>query len=130
VSTKSTSLKIIQKNQAIILRKLGCSYYEIQKEIGDISVASLSYWLRDIELTEEQKQRLKRNSSSHIELGKKISVENRRKKRELWRTEGRQLAKQKDPEFIAGITLYWAEGFKSHNRNTVALCNTDEEWNY
>lgn len=43
--------------RAIELRKQGKSYNEIVEELG-VSKSSVSYWVRDVELTEEQQQKL------------------------------------------------------------------------
>lgn len=45
------------KDKAIELRKLGLSYREIEKLLS-IPRSTLSHWLRGVELTDEQKQRL------------------------------------------------------------------------
>jgi transposase-like protein len=46
-------MKIQEKNEAIRLRKLGQSYKEIKRKV-DVSKATLSLWLRDIQLTPQQ----------------------------------------------------------------------------
>lgn len=48
-----------KKLNAIELRKQGLSYREIRKSIN-VSKSTLSLWLKDIELTEQQKKRLTR----------------------------------------------------------------------
>lgn len=51
-------MKIVEKNKAIELRKQGKTYTEIQKRIP-VSKSSLSYWLRDIKLTNKQLARIR-----------------------------------------------------------------------
>lgn len=48
------------KNQVVELRKQGLSYGEIQKLVA-VPRSTLSHWLRNIELSDEQKQRLDQN---------------------------------------------------------------------
>ena len=50
-------MKFKEKVKAIQLRKSGYGYNEILKEIG-VSKSTLSLWLRDIKLTDNQKKKL------------------------------------------------------------------------
>src|SRR3989338_2323069 len=94
------NVKRNQKALALNLRRQGLSYVEIQKEIS-APKSTLANWIRDVKLTEEQKERLvekqksvaRENAQKRIlkiqELHKAIfdrSVHNIRKisKRELW----------------------------------------------
>lgn len=120
-------MKFEQKVQAIKLRKAGKSYAEIRKKIN-VSKATLSLWLRDIKLTSEQEKRI------YIELRQKnayrMAKSNQRK-----RIEGTEKilkeAKQesailfKNPLFLAGLMLYWAEGDKSETQERVKFTNSD-----
>ena len=56
-------MKKALKERAIELRKQGLSYNEILLQI-DVAKSSLSLWLRDIKLTKEQKNRLKKKKES------------------------------------------------------------------
>ena len=49
-------MKNVLKTKAIKLRKDGASYGEIKKKLG-ISKSTLSYWLKDVLLTEDQRKR-------------------------------------------------------------------------
>lgn len=49
--------RLIDKNQAIELRKNGMTYSEIAK-IVPVSKGLLSYWFKDLELTIEEKERI------------------------------------------------------------------------
>lgn len=49
--------KINERHQARLLRRQGLSFREIHAIIG-VSKGTLNLWLKDIELTSEQKQRL------------------------------------------------------------------------
>jgi len=50
-------MKLKEKSIAISLRKKGKSYGEILKKIK-VSKSSLNLWLRDLELTPKQKERI------------------------------------------------------------------------
>jgi hypothetical protein len=50
-------------------------------------------------------------------------AERRRAERRAFQDEGRRRARQRDPMFIAGCMLYWAEGAK--DRNQLQFVNSD-----
>jgi len=100
------------------------SVKEIAETLG-VSRSSVSLWVRDIELTDTQKQVLKdrqrlwgaQNSGAHV---------NREKARQLRiasQNIGRAKARENHPLHLAGCMLYWAEGAKS--RNNVNFVNSD-----
>ncbi len=120
-------MKLKEKIKAISLRKLGKSYSEIRKKIK-VSKGTLSLWLRDIKLTPEQEKRLyvergqrntyrlaKFNQRKRIERTKKII---KKAKREI-------LLYLKNPLFLSGLMLYWAEGDKSDEREVIKFSNSD-----
>lgn len=108
--------KIEKLNKARELRKQGKSVNNIAKELG-VSKGSVSTWVRDVQLTEKQIFDLLSNSEKgHIKgsyLAGKINKEKYKQLRREYQQEGRELAKQKDPDFFAGCMLYWGEGSKS-----------------
>ncbi|MFA7152149.1 MAG: hypothetical protein WC113_04640 [Candidatus Paceibacterota bacterium] len=112
-----------EKEKAVSFRKEGCSYNEILK-IVPVAKSTLSLWLREVGLSNQQKQRLtekklaaarrggeaKRNQ--RIFITEKIKSEAQTEilkisKRELW---------------LIGIALYWAEGNKEKNYKSGKLC--------
>lgn len=117
------------KEKAINLRRQGLSYSEILREVP-VAKSTLSLWLRSVNLSNPQKQRLtekklagmqrgwiaKRNQ--RIDLTKKIKLNAKNEiknisKKELW---------------LVGIALYWAEGNKEKPHNIsqgVAFSNSD-----
>jgi len=122
-------MRLYEKQQAIILRKLGKSYNEILEEFPYISKSTLSRWLSKLSLTKEEKERLKHKMHGRFSQGLiKASQTNREKKlkriknvNEIARA---QFVKNKhDPFFIAGLMLYWAEGSKTTER--VQFANSD-----
>jgi len=122
-----------KKEQAIKFRKLGWSYNKINSKLG-VPKGTLSYWFKDLVF------------SSHI---KEVNVENSKKKwaanitkynknrsvlaRKRWsdiQSESVIGANKfaKDPLFLAGVFLYWAEGYKRGNWNVI-FTNSDPEIN-
>lgn len=118
-------MKVLEKEMARALRREGFSVKEICEKVK-VSLGSVSVWVRDIELTEDQKIKLEAKNPvfNRACKGAKSQKDNSLIKRESYQKEGRDLAKNKDHNFIAGCMLYWAEGDKS--RNVVGLSNTDE----
>lgn len=97
----------------------GRSIKEIARLVG-VSQASVSCWVRDIDLTQQQRDalveraRLLRNRSRSAHF---------RARRLAFQEEGRALARRGDPGHATGCMLYWAEGSKS--RNAVQFVNSD-----
>jgi hypothetical protein len=92
-----------------------------------VSKSSVSLWVRDIELTEEQHEALRGgNPIYNGQLrGRAVSAARRRSQRLAYQEHGRTLARRGDPRHAMGCVLYWAEGTK--NRNQVRLSNSDPE---
>ena len=105
-------------------REEGLSINEICRRLG-VAKSSVSVWVRDIELTPEQKVVLEQQHYAYraqVEGG----ATNARKFRELrrrYQEEGRVKAREADSLHLAGCMLYWAEGRK--NKNSLALINSD-----
>ena len=102
------------KKKAIALRKQGKSYSEI-RELVDVSQSTLSLWLRSVELSPKQKRSLieRRLRGAWMSGGKanhdKRIANSLRTIEQSWK-ESRELSK--DPFFVLGLGLYWAEGTK------------------
>lgn len=121
--------KTKERDKAILLRKQGKSYSEICSLIP-VSQSSLSFWLRNIELTPQQIDQLslkKKKGQSKGGLAKRIFRENQQQailkesadeikdlsKKELW---------------LLGIVAYWCEGAKQKENNisqAVVFANSD-----
>lgn len=98
---------------------------EIARLVG-CALSSVSYWTRDIELTEEQCARLKsRNPSINGQLVARANRQRARARRVVYHAEGRRRAQAGDRLHLAGCMLYWAEGSKG--RNAVQFVNSDPE---
>ena len=96
----------------------------IAEEIG-ASVSSVSRWVRDVKLSDEQKVLLELRAVSGQIKGSAVNATVRSDVRALAQEEGRQLARRAEPLHIAGCMLYWAEGAKS--RNQLRFTNSDPE---
>jgi hypothetical protein len=92
-----------------------------------VSKASVSLWVRDIELTPvQQAALLAKNPVRNGQLrGMQVRRERCREQRMAAQRHGRDLARLNDPGHIAGCMLYWAEGSKS--RNVAQLVNADAD---
>jgi hypothetical protein len=120
-----------KRKEARRLRSEGLSLNEITAKTG-AAKSSVSLWVRDIELTGEQKAVLQEKNPAYSGWH---STENRAKasqsirhtwalRRMAYQEDGKRMARKKDANFIAGCMLYWAEGSK--NRNTLRFTNSDE----
>jgi transposase len=106
-----------KKIRAQKLRREGLSYSEIQKYI-DVPKSTLSGWCRDIALTEKQALRLYKNKLTGSAKGRIIGAKHQQAKRlkqisEMFEEGKIEVGKLTARErFIAGISLYAAEGTK------------------
>ncbi|MEX2090746.1 MAG: hypothetical protein WD989_01270 [Candidatus Paceibacterota bacterium] len=121
-----------KKGIAIELRKKGLSYSDIQNSIN-VPRSTVAYWLKGIELSDEQAEKLKakRSQVAKSNVGKRVSrilgeIEEIKKssakeiggitKRELW---------------LMGIMLYWRERFLLGNdsdlRKGVRFTSSDPD---
>jgi hypothetical protein len=120
-------MKTEEREQARMLRReRGCSIKEIAARLG-VARSSVSLWVRDIDLTEEQHDALRaRNPIYNRQLaGRGGSSARRRAERRAYQEDGRALARKRDVFHALGCMLYWAEGGKS--RNQVRFSNSDPE---
>lgn len=116
--------KETDKHLARRLRRQGKSYSEIIKEVK-VSKSTLSLWLRDIPLSEQQKLKLlgraksrysgaKARQQARINLTKKIIKDSKQQSKILL----------KNKLFLSGLMLYWAEGTK-RGEEMVVFSNSD-----
>ncbi len=122
--------KFKQRLHARDLRKKGLSVGEIANKIN-ASKSSVSVWTRDVVLTREQLESLRKSMLRGSEIGRFKSAQLKREKRlatiERLRDEGiKLLAKINKRELlIAGLGLYWGEGSKKGRE--FCFCNSDPE---
>lgn len=109
----------------------GFSLGEIIERIPNLSKGTLNYWLKDIELTKQQKKRLLEKSRIAGEKGRLIGAfANHTKRIERTRYIVKKAkveanARINDPFFVSGVMLYWAEGEKSTSMERVGFANSD-----
>ena len=103
----------------------GLSVGEIARRLG-VSKGTSSLWLRDVELTDEQKLRLIERGNGRYE-GQLRGSENNRKKqklcRERYQKAGADSAREGNILYAMGCMLYWGEGSK--DKNQMAFSNSD-----
>jgi transposase-like protein len=114
--------KAQEKEQAIRLRSEGKSVNEIAKELG-VAKSSVSVWVREIVLTQEQKDRINKLSPRFPDLRAKANRQRAFEQRSEYQSKGADKCDNASLLFIAGCMLYWGEGGK--NRNAVRLANSD-----
>lgn len=115
---------------AVAMRKEGRSYREIREVVG-VAKSTLSLWLRDIPLTDDQQRALALRGPRGAwkrALAVRASAAQRRARIQ---TEARaQITHLSESElFVAGVVAYWAEGTKNKPWRTgtrVRFLNSDE----
>ena len=118
-----SNVKTAEREMARRLRREGgASIKEIARLTG-AAQSSISRWVRDIELTEEQREALRIAAYHGHVKGRTMNARLRREARELAQSEGRMFADNGDVLFVAGCMLYWAEGGKT--RNQIKFTNSD-----
>jgi hypothetical protein len=124
------------KNEAILLRKEGRSYKQIQETLG-VAKSTLSLWLKDIELSEAAKQKIARrvhdtSIKALVTRNKQQTVLAKERAKRIQKEAIREaISLQKDPLFLIGVSLYWAEGYKRGANGSKWKCvdftNSDPE---
>ena len=107
------------------LRRLGLTQGEI-RELIPVPKATLSYWCREIDLTQDQIEAIRARTGPDSRMGIPVDTQWRRREEiEMIRQEARRFAVEHidDAFFVAGVVLYWAEGSKT--RNDFTLSNSD-----
>lgn len=121
--------KSLQRIEAKRLRRdEGLGYREISKRV-EVSKSTISVWCRDIELTVEQIEKLtlsgKLKSLQGRLTGARVQKERRLALIEECNKKGvmKFTSLTQNEFFVAGIALYWAEGYKKGRK--VTFCNAD-----
>lgn len=121
--------KLKEKQKAIEFRKRGFSYSEILKKLP-VSKSSLSSWLRSVDISELQREKLAKKKR----LAQLKGAEARRRQRiectqKIYQEAENDIDKISTRElWLIGIILYWAEGEKEKFYRTgcrVTLANSD-----
>jgi len=107
--------KLAERQQAVDLRRQGLSYSEIQAQVP-VSQASLSLWLRSIEVDPQFAERLASRKLIGGRFGARKVHEMRLAREETIRHLAHQEASPRfspgDRLWAVGVALYWAEGCK------------------
>lgn len=114
---------------AVAMREEGRSYREIREVVG-VSKSTLSVWLRDAPLTEEQQLALALRSSAGATRRAQAIRASAAQQRARVQAEAReQITRLSESElFVAGVVAYWAEGAKNKPWRTgtrVRFLNSD-----
>jgi len=126
----SKMAKIQEKIKAQELRGKGWSINEIAQKLN-ISKSTVSVWCRNIALSPRQIKRLAEKQTSKSYEGRLRGLEKIRQKRlqevESLRKEGiREVKKLNKRAFlIAGIAIYWSEGYTAPVNYEVGFTNSD-----
>jgi transcriptional regulator with XRE-family HTH domain len=121
-------MKTQERERARQLRRdEGLPINEIARRLR-VAKSSVSLWVRDIELTDEQHARLRAlNPAYNRQLnGSRTIAERHRANRRRAQEHGRALARRAEPLHVLGCMLYWGEGGKRPPYR-VCFSNTDPE---
>lgn len=131
MSVSGKPYKEVAYNQAISLRKRGFSYREIAK-LCDISVGTASKWLSNLPEAKEIVADNKRKAAKHnrdrlLLINKARNTERQKQYKEAERLAAIEYQNYRtNPLFMAGLTLYAAEGDNTHTR-LLRLANNRPE---
>jgi hypothetical protein len=124
------------KDKIIASRKSGLSYLQISKKFG-IPKSTLSLWLKNIKLSKSAQSKidLRVNDTSVkalIERNKaQTQIAKDRHQRIIKEAKKSFLKFKKESLFIAGVSLYWGEGYKKGARGSswrvIDLANSDPD---
>lgn len=121
-------MKYKEKEAAIRLRKNGYGLGYISQELH-VAKSTVSYWVRDVQLSTIQKNVLKQNSHSRysIELRRESRMKRHANEREIISEEAYKEADSLkfDHLWCVAVALYWGEGGKT--QRTVRIANSDPD---
>lgn len=106
------------------MRKQGVSYNDITKELG-VPKSTLSFWLKDIPLSKQHRERLYTARIRNMSLGSQSNKERRGREVEAIIESAKKeisLPLSCDTFRLFGAALYWAEGSKY---GAVQITNSD-----
>jgi transcriptional regulator with XRE-family HTH domain len=127
--TKRPRAKDDLRETAVAMRQKGHSYREIREVVG-VAKSTLSLWLRDIPLTEEQQRALTlRAPVGASKRARAIRASAAQRRARIQADALAQIAELSESElFVAGVVAYWAEGAKDKPWRTgtrVEFLNSD-----
>ncbi len=128
-TTSTDMLRDVKKYEiALQLRQTGISIRTIAKTLK-ISTSTASIWCRNIKLSDDQLEQLRKKSQNTLllqALAQKKHLDKVKRHESIIAQSLLELGNvTKRERFIAGIALYWAEGFKSLSEGRIGFCNSD-----
>ncbi|OGH18210.1 MAG: hypothetical protein A3F31_05215 [Candidatus Levybacteria bacterium RIFCSPHIGHO2_12_FULL_38_12] len=120
------------KNSVRQFRRKGWSLNQIKAETRT-PITTIRTWISDIVLSKEQQDILEKRIQTALQGGRArvqtLWKEERLQKEKILLQKGKaSIANLTRREFfIAGIALYWAEGFKNLHERRLGFCNSDPE---
>lgn len=96
-----------------------------------IPKTTIRLWIKDINLSDEQLNILKKRTHEALQKGRIRAQSIRKNKRlevekKLLDKGKAEIGNLKNKEFfVAGVALYWAEGFKNKHERRLGFCNSD-----
>lgn len=121
-------IKLIQRNKSISLRRKGFSLSEISTKLG-VSKGSVSLWVREVPISKKASHRI----AVKRQYARSKAAEARRELTSMHLKQAEIFAKDvlkylpmnaRLARFVAAL-LYWCEGEKSENDNTLIFTNSD-----
>lgn len=118
------------KDRVRYLRQKGLSLGQIFQDT-DVPRTTIRTWIRDIILSKDQIEALKNRVQKALQKGRirsqRIQKEKRLKNEKKLMESGINEIGQLSPRdfLIAGVSLYWAEGFKNKHEHRLGFCNSD-----
>ena len=109
-------LRLEDKRKAIELRIQGKTFHEIRSNIPNLAKSTLSGWLRNVKLTKEQQERLRKNIekvtyNARVKAAWTKKKEKQKRIKKILEEAGKEYSLlSKNPLFLVGLVLYWAEG--------------------
>jgi len=122
--------RIKEKNKVLKLRQKGKSINEIVKRL-DVPKSTVSQWCRDVQLTQKQIERLVKRQESGSYKGRMKFLERIRRERmeEIVKLRKEGLKEignlNRRDLFIAGVAMYWSEGYTYPGGDQVGFTNSD-----
>jgi len=122
--------RIKEKNEVLKLRQKGKSINEIVKKLG-VPKSTVSQWCRNIRITQKQIERLAKRQKFGSYKGRMKFLERIRKERmeEIVKLRKEGLKEignlNKRDIFIAGVAMYWSEGYTYPGGDQVGFTNSD-----
>lgn len=119
-------MKLREKLKALELRKKGLAYSYILNKVG-VSKSTLSLWLKDVELSALNKQKILKGLEKSRQLAALARINKRldNTKQVVDRAKGNFLHLVSSKLFLVGLSLYWAEGDKNQSEK-VKFTNSDD----